>query len=81
MGGREQVFVIIMIFEGIEGGCFSGIIVVYLLHKQRGYMKRSGIIEQIKTALRRVAPDIKIILYGSEARGKEGIKSHKILFL
>lgn len=32
MGGREQVFVIIMIFEGIEGGCFSGIIVVYLLN-------------------------------------------------
>lgn len=32
-------------------------------------MKRVQIVEQIRKALRRVAPDAKAILYGSEARG------------
>lgn len=32
-------------------------------------MKRPQIVEQIRAALSRVAPDAKAILYGSEARG------------
>ena len=32
-------------------------------------MKRSEVVELIKETLRRIAPDAKTILYGSEARG------------
>lgn len=32
-------------------------------------MKRNGIITSIQKALHTVAPDVKIVLYGSEARG------------
>lgn len=33
------------------------------------YMKRPQVISLIKEALHRVSPDLKVILYGSEARG------------
>ena len=32
-------------------------------------MRRSDIVYRIKDALRQVAPEVKVILYGSEARG------------
>ncbi|HCC84986.1 MAG TPA: hypothetical protein DEQ06_00065 [Porphyromonadaceae bacterium] len=38
-------------------------------------MKRSEIVQEIKTVLQRVAPDAEVILYGSEARGDARIDS------
>lgn len=38
-------------------------------------MKRSEIIQEIKTVLQRVAPDAEVILYGSEARGDARVDS------
>lgn len=39
------------------------------MHKKTKGMRRTEIIEQIKDILRKVVPDAKTILYGSEARG------------
>jgi len=38
-------------------------------------MKRSEIVQEIRTVLQRVAPDAEVILYGSEARGDANIDS------
>ena len=38
-------------------------------------MKRSEMVQAIKTVLRRVVPDAEVILYGSEARGDANINS------
>lgn len=44
-------------------------IVIFVIYKRISEMNRPSVILSIKEALRRVSPNLQIILYGSEARG------------
>ena len=60
----EFVFVEIWRMFGIE----KDFLLLCIENKGKA-MRRSDIVYRIKDALRQVAPEVKVILYGSEARG------------
>ena len=60
----EFVFVEIWRMFGIEKD-----FLLLCIENKGKVMRRSDIVYRIKDALRQVAPEVKVILYGSEARG------------